>query len=1716
MRQIHRTLKLRPSEARSGRFSLSAPRSGGAVLIIVLTLLSTLVFLGFFYFAYTSQAENAARSYATAEDYKLDADEILDKTYEQILVGTRAGYPNSALYGNRHSIVSHIVGPVDLELRPTKDQPFSGAGIRMEVSDNGDGVLAAGEYLRFDFDGDGYPDATLDRTNDPSLAPLPLNFSKVARYDTQFYSGGTPDYSRGLHDSPQLSVDEKNVFANYQPHVGYTYPDINSLFLSYDSIVSGQRVSIPSYFRPQLELEYRSSGFDDYFTTEATSSRSLRPHSFHRLSNNTSRRFISASGGVQAESGDTRRIIMPFPFQTDLDGDGNFNAMGVLSRDGLYELDVDTDGDGIRDAIWMDLDLPLVTLPDGRQVVPLVAVKIVDADGLLNVNVIGNAAGVTRLNETPTATDSLGRPVSISKSNLGLSPAEVNPVWALVSDSDVSSPAPDIPSATSEAHLALSLVMGGATLPNAVAVANTELLFLLYGRMPLDGGSSLPGRYAGPATTEQLDSYVAADNSFIFTPFSGPRPGASNIDDDSDGPSGIRPGGGQDSRSEFMRKVANAAPQMQIPPAVHPLDFLGLGHLVNTGTARSYLSLGGEATPLSPSVDEGAQRRLTTPAALTAGGANPSTWPTYQGFWHANQDTLATTYGISGYHQAVGNQLQPNVTAFPSGDAITTDLTDEDNEVIANRWLYNVNDSLFLPSELAGLHLSNPDFALTGEYSRLRDLLPFAFRGAQNSSVTRRRFTTDSWDRLEFTRTIYNPFPDSFGPSSGNDEPMPRQWEFTVWTGYDAADVHFPPQFANSTVFSANDPFRSELRQLLQTTIRGAGSGTSLSNFDSMRARPQQRLNLNGLLVNFDSAGNPVYRPLTPHPNFADIAAASTPAQQTLPNMYHGQLNPATASAPNYEADPPAGAAPDDYPPYASVPSTSTGTEAQLRAQEWWARFDRQRMARDIYVLLWTLGGAQDLATGANAPYTQVRTYTDEQAREMAQFAVNVVDALDRDDVITRFEYVSDLTVAGWTNPDRVVYGVESQLLTLSEAMLINEPQQSGDLARTLHDDADSAHQFLYIELRNTSPFDVRLDDETWRIVRVTSDMPVGSSDANVEAAVKFKSDGTNSPTDSKIVGPGENFVIACHDGNVRTTGGQDLPADFYVDFEGGAEFEAVVPRATSTVTTVTPPLPALSDLDLNSTEPAHQQYHSITPLSVFEPTNGGTTLVGRDATSKTFDLVLQRRRNLLAKGHGEDLGAGTPTPVWVEVDRIKIEGTDVVDFSPGGDTQTVMQNFLTNGAGSDGIRSVERAQPFGHVRQERHGSSSPRNHTLVSRNETDRHGPNSNLAPLTQFTMFEPHFNRDFSSVMELLSIPIYGYQGTSSVDPDTLTPFSTNVGAIGGAVANLSTHGATNARMEGNAVAAVRFLNPHPALTAPYSTPLNGAPHYANRWYRLLEFLTVPDRSEEAIQPRLDDATLPQVRLQRRTPGKVNLNTIRDTTVLQGVVDDHDQLATVDSSTRLPSMDDRYQTTNRNWYDMLLRSRDGIDPTALNGGTTIAIPGSIASRPFRDLGFMEADRNTGSTMLRDNSIESTILRSLSAISSPPLDLSTVRSSSAQGIFDARTQADAAAGASTVDYHTRNRLLAKIHNRTTNRSHVFIVWTTVGFFEAHRLDTTNGAASGEVQIGAEATDIPRRRAFMACDMSQLEEAYEDPDPTDDLPGYYDFRKFIIYRKLVK
>jgi hypothetical protein len=71
----------------------------------------------------------------------------------------------------------------------------------------------------------------------------------------------------------------------------------------------------------------------------------------------------------------------------DVNGDGRAD----------FFWDVDNDGDGVPDSIWVDIGLPPRPGPDGRMVKPLVAVLCLDQDGKLNLNAHGTMAQVQQM-----------------------------------------------------------------------------------------------------------------------------------------------------------------------------------------------------------------------------------------------------------------------------------------------------------------------------------------------------------------------------------------------------------------------------------------------------------------------------------------------------------------------------------------------------------------------------------------------------------------------------------------------------------------------------------------------------------------------------------------------------------------------------------------------------------------------------------------------------------------------------------------------------------------------------------------------------------------------------------------------------------------------------------------------------------------------------------------------------------------------------------------------------------------------------------------------------------------------------------------------------------------------------------------------------------------------------------------------------------------------
>jgi hypothetical protein len=319
-------------------------------------------------------------------------------------------------------------------------------------------------------------------------------------------------------------------------------------------------------------------------------------------------------------------------------------------------------------------------------------------------------------------------------------------------------------------------------------------------------------------------------------------------------------------------------------------------------------------------------------------------------------------------------------------------------------------------------------------------------------------------------------------------------------------------------------------------------------------------------------------------------------------------------------------------------------------------------------------------------------------------------------------------------------------------------------------------------------------------------------------------------------------------------------------------------------------------------------------------------------------------------------------------------------------------------------------------------------------------------------------------------------------------------------------------------------------------------------NRWHRLLGLVEVPTRSHRQLEEP-NYVTAGSINDQLgfyRTPGKINLNTIRQPDVLAGLLDESDiysltysgayptgtppvsgmqvPLSLPDQSQPTPDQISVPAAATRDWWLQFLTARDGVDPLpAANGGTNMSLPGlprypsgtapptgasafstgaavAPGSHPFRGLGFsafanQPTALGTSFTGGEDangynSTLDSNILRALTgdAVTMP---VPTTPPNSPDGrrrIFEVGT-ATAHLG-DKVYYDVKNRVLSKILQNTTTRSNVFLVWVQIDFFQARDINPPNGVVRiGQMLPKTAGTPggatTPSYRGFFVVDRSQ-------------------------------
>lgn len=949
------------------------------------------------------------------------------------------------------------------------------------------------------------------------------------------------------------------------PDTNITYPDINSNFLASDTLVPNGtnypiRVITPSFHRPML---LRSLAPSQWYTLPATAPYVMYPHVAHVAIDSsgnvtTTPRYVT---GTRPDNSGIGTPLYPFPIPGDIADTTPVTSAQPAPQEGVWtpsgtfnpaappaiSYDVDTDNDGIPDARYMDFGFPMMQDANGNQFVALGVAKIIDADSLFNLNVHGNRAALAHL-PVPNNFAGGNNPAFISQSDHGISASEVNPEWALnarplattstFTNPDFSGNATALSAALQQYTLFFRPGGSGSNPTNnfdssqtatygavSYELANMEWWNLLNGRPqltagtpPTVSGSSFVGRWGENAS--RLDPNVvsilagntlSAGVGIATDPF--PLPGTSGVDDNNNSPEG---GNFIDAQNVFH------------PAFVQPVDFF------SAGTWIDYTA----SDPLAPPQGK---RRLLFPRTTTGTVAGSEQFPQYSQFWinctfPAPNPAIQWAQFFLGALNGQGNftgKLMADISGNPSGGVKS--LVDEPDETVTepSAAAQQPNDNIFGASENT-IQLSGGDFSALGNPGRTASLMPFNFVSNARAALIRQRFTSTSWDLKSFGKEF-------FGAYNGSTNDVRRLWEYTDTSGPPATGAgpfRFPPNFGPSgspiapllppyntpaVTSSTNQPIyplRLPVANLLQVLTNpnlssNPASGPYVTTTGTVPETnlvlPQRLLSANGLTEQYqsgtDSTGHPIYtfrfRPLTPHPStgvstFANTQITYFPtatASKTLPSV-----------------------------PWIAEPEQLTA--GNLQQQEWLARYDRQRMARDIYTLLYLMGGGSETLNYASNGTASISNepgvggtpgvrplYTEDQLQEMAQFAVNTVDALDPDSNITVFEYDKNLA-DGWNLDDNaydgsdaipagdrgVVYGVERQQLCLNEAMVAFSQQCINTVTNMAaqHPDVqwDTTKQwsFLYLELENVGPTAVTFQNQSWQIAIKQSPAPTSST----------------------------------------------------------------------------------------------------------------------------------------------------------------------------------------------------------------------------------------------------------------------------------------------------------------------------------------------------------------------------------------------------------------------------------------------------------------------------------------------------------------------------------------------------------------------------------------------------------------------------------------------
>jgi hypothetical protein len=391
-------------------------------------------------------------------------------------------------------------------------------------------------------------------------------------------------------------------------------------------------------------------------------------------------------GYAGTDTSGSQKIVVDHPNFTGSNPNANTDitlaTAGFDPVNGPY--DVDTDGDGIADSVWVDLGMPVQTAPDGTTYKPLFAIRVLDMDGRLNVNAHGNSAQVESAYSTPQSVPSATAKFAGNGTN-PLMPATL-PTASIANAATY--PTAGTGYGTAEINLQPLFTEQG--------LSTTQYEYLLGGNGAAGATATYEGRNGESGSTAHPSATVLYDSTVVPSTTTPPYPGVTNSGD-----------------VEVTASTLGLIKHWEFPFPGYPTMLTAYGSAPDLwGRSVTALDIGG--APLTPSMS----------------GTATTTFQPFQspfGSWVG---------GLGGPYDTLSNPYTLNLSRTAVRGAKSTGATDNPFTPAELERLLRSNDADVnsLPPRLA---------ALLGATSPPAATPTLALAAI---ALLRRQVTTDSWD----------------------------------------------------------------------------------------------------------------------------------------------------------------------------------------------------------------------------------------------------------------------------------------------------------------------------------------------------------------------------------------------------------------------------------------------------------------------------------------------------------------------------------------------------------------------------------------------------------------------------------------------------------------------------------------------------------------------------------------------------------------------------------------------------------------------------------------------------------------------------------------------------------------------------------------------------------------------------------------------------------